>query len=65
MLATAPTKWKPATHTQTGPNNGGGPAELATQAILIYFNGKPATVLSVVSPHRNDIGPTREACRGQ
>ncbi|MEL7668858.1 MAG: hypothetical protein AAGU73_11810, partial [Actinomycetota bacterium] len=25
MLATAPTKWNPTTHTETGPNNGGGP----------------------------------------
>ena len=25
MLATAHTKWNPTTHTETGPNNGGGP----------------------------------------
>ncbi|MBR7512923.1 hypothetical protein KC219_22455, partial [Mycobacterium tuberculosis] len=25
MLATAATKWNPTTHTETGPNNGGGP----------------------------------------
>lgn len=28
MLATAPTKWNPTTHTETGPNNGGGPRGL-------------------------------------
>ncbi len=27
MLATAPTKWNPTTHTETGPNNGGGPLQ--------------------------------------
>lgn len=27
MLATAPTKWNPTTHTETGPNNGGGPQD--------------------------------------
>ena len=32
MLATAPTKWNPTTHTETGPNNGGGP--LATVGLL-------------------------------
>lgn len=35
MLATAPTKWNPTTHTETGPNNGGGPAEQHRQAQLL------------------------------
>ncbi|SIK14677.1 Uncharacterised protein [Mycobacteroides abscessus subsp. abscessus] len=30
MLATAPTKWNPTTHTETGPNNGGGPRKYRT-----------------------------------
>lgn len=39
MLATAHTKWNPTTHTETGPNNGGGPnATQAGKATLYVAN---------------------------
>ena len=38
MLATAHTKWNPTTHTETGPNNGGGPPERFGNWNTIYKN---------------------------
>jgi len=35
MLTTAPTKWKPTTHKETGPNNGGGPKRLRRYSLII------------------------------
>lgn len=39
MLATAPTKWNPTTHTETGPNNGGGP--IAPRCMYGYEDHPP------------------------
>lgn len=50
MLATAPTKWNPTTHTETGPNNGGGPL---LQYPMLVFASVP---LLFVALYRRRMG---------
>lgn len=65
MLATAPTKWNPTTHTETGPNNGGGPSgtpvEASVKLELDHINDQINELESISADIADDFDVTGRA----